>query len=34
VFAAYNRFESNWDKLLLEEGEKDEPAAGVFVPFR
>ncbi len=33
VFAAFNK-ESVKDKLLLEPGEKDEPAAGLFVPVR
>lgn len=33
VFAAFNK-ESVKDKLLLEPGEKDEPAAGLFVPVK
>ena len=34
VFATYAKYTGPGDKLLLDFNEKDEPAAGLFVPFR
>lgn len=34
VFSTYCKYTGPFEKLLLEYGEKDEPAAGLFVPFR
>jgi hypothetical protein len=34
VFSAYNKYTGPFEKLALENGEKDEPAAGLFVPIR
>jgi hypothetical protein len=34
VLCAYSKFSNPMDNLLLQPGEKDEPAAGLFVPFR